>query len=94
MNKLGKLVEDKIATKFDFNRISRSVLGRKWNEASKDQQDKFITEFRSLLIRTYSSALSKYRNQAIEYKPLRANLGDTDVRSIPRLFSLVVRLYR
>jgi phospholipid transport system substrate-binding protein len=79
MNKIGKLVEDKIATKFDFERMSRMVLGRKWNAASKEQQDQFIVEFRSLLIRTYSSALSKYRNQTIEYKPLRAQPGDTEV---------------
>lgn len=80
MNKIGKLVEAKIATKFDFDRMSRSVLGRKWNVASKEDKDKFISEFSALLIRTYSSALSKYRNQAIEYKPLRAEPGDNEVK--------------
>jgi phospholipid transport system substrate-binding protein len=78
MNKLGKLVEEKIATKFDFERISRMALGRKWNIASKEQQAEFIVEFRSLLVRTYSSALSKYKNQAIEYKPLPTVIGDTE----------------
>ena len=58
MNKMGKLVEEKIATKFDFDRMSKLVLGQKWREASKEQRDQFIGEFRSLLIRTYSSALS------------------------------------
>lgn len=80
LNKIGKLVEEKIATKFDFNRMSKLVLGPKWKEASKEQQERFIGEFRSLLIRTYSSALSKYRNQTIEYKPSRASPGDTDVK--------------
>ena len=80
MNKIGKLVEEKIATKFDFNLMSRMVLGRNWNTASREQQDQFIVEFRSLLVRTYSSALSKYRNQTIEYKPLLAKLSDTKVR--------------
>jgi len=78
MNKIGKLVEEKIATKFDFDRMSRMVLGRSWNTASREQQGQFIVEFRSLLVRTYSSALSKYRNQTIEYKPLLAVLDDTD----------------
>lgn len=78
MHKIGKLVEEKIATKFDFDRMSQLVLGRSWNNASKAQQDQFIVEFRSLLIRTYSSALSKYRNQTIEYKPLLEVLADTD----------------
>ncbi len=80
MNKIGKLVEEKIATKFDFNLMSKLVLGRNWNVASKEQQDQFIVEFRSLLVRTYSSALSKYRNQTIEYKPLRTEPGDTRVK--------------
>jgi phospholipid transport system substrate-binding protein len=80
MHKIGKLVEDKIATKFDFNRMSSMVLGRNWNMASKDQQGQFIVEFRSLLVRTYSTALSKYRKQTIEYKPLRSASGDTVVK--------------
>jgi phospholipid transport system substrate-binding protein len=80
MHKIGKLVEDKIATKFDFNRMSSMVLGRNWNMASKDQQGQFIVEFRSLLVRTYSTALSKYRKQTIEYKPLRSAAGDTVVK--------------
>src|SRR3989338_276723 len=80
MNKLGKLVEEKIATKFDFDRMSKMMLGRNWNTASKEQQNQFIVEFRSLLVRTYSSALSKYRNQTIEYKPLGAKSGDTEVK--------------
>lgn len=80
MNKLGKLVEEKIATKFDFDRMSRMMLGRNWSTASKEQQNQFIVEFRSLLVRTYSSALSKYRNQTIEYKSLGAKSGDTEVK--------------
>jgi phospholipid transport system substrate-binding protein len=80
MHKLGKLVEEKIATKFDFDRMSRMVLGPKWNLAAKEQQDQFIIEFRSLLVRTYSSALSKYRNQTISYKPLRILPDDTEVK--------------
>lgn len=79
MNKIGKLVEEKIATKFDFNRMSKMVLGRNWSNASKDQQEHFVIEFRSLLVRTYSSALAKYRNQTIEYKPFRSQPGDTSV---------------
>jgi phospholipid transport system substrate-binding protein len=80
MNKIGLLVEDRIATKFDFNLMAKMVMGRNWSIASKDQQEQFIIEFRSFLVRIYSTALSKYRNQTIEYKPLRANPGDTEVK--------------
>lgn len=77
--KIVALTEEKIVPHFDFERMSRIVLGRNWASMSKDQQTQFVNEFRSLLIRTYSSALAKYRNQTIDYKPLRAAPGDTDV---------------
>lgn len=79
MGKITALAEEKILPHFDFERMSRMVLGKNWNRATKEQQEKFLAEFRSLLIRTYASALAKYRNQTIEYKPLRAQPGDTDV---------------
>jgi phospholipid transport system substrate-binding protein len=77
--KIVALTEEKIVPHFDFERMSRIVLGRNWAKASKEQQTQFTTEFRNLLVRTYSSALAKYRNQTIEYKPLHAAAGDTDV---------------
>lgn len=80
MNKIGKIVEEKIATKFDFDRMSQMVLGRSWKTASKSDQDQFIKEFKSLLVRTYSSALSKYKNQAIEYRPLKLDPSAVEVK--------------
>jgi len=79
MSKITALAEAKILPQFDFNRMSRMVLGKYWAGATPDQQHQFIAQFRSLLIRTYASALSKYRDQTIEYKPLRADAGATDV---------------
>jgi phospholipid transport system substrate-binding protein len=46
--------------------------------ANKEQQENFQREFRSLLLRTYASALTKYRNQVIDYKPLRTQPGDSE----------------
>lgn len=79
MRKIGQLAEEKILPHFDFDRMSRMVLGKNWSKATKEQQQQFIVEFRSLLVRTYASALTKYRNQTIEYKPLRAQATDTEV---------------
>lgn len=79
MRKITALAEEKILPHFNFDRMSRMVLGKHWNRASKDQQQQFIKQFRSLLIRTYASALAKYRNQTIEYKPLRMQPSDTEV---------------
>lgn len=79
MKKIVALTEEKILPHFDFERMSRIVLGRNWKAASKEQQAQFVTEFRTLLVRTYSSALAKYRNQNIVYKPMRAGAADTEV---------------
>lgn len=79
MRKITALAEEKILPQFDFNRMSRMVLGKYWTAATPDQQKQFVEQFRSLLIRTYASALSKYRDQTIDYKPLRADAGATDV---------------
>lgn len=69
--KVYALAEDKILPNFNFDRVSRLVLGKNYTKATKEQQEAFQKEFRTLLIHTYASALSKYRNQIIEYKPLR-----------------------
>jgi phospholipid transport system substrate-binding protein len=77
--KIVAITEEKIIPHFNFVRMSRMVLGRAWLKATDEQKEKFQAEFRDLLVRTYSSALSKYRNQTIEYKPLRAAASDTEV---------------
>lgn len=70
--KIFALAEEKILPNFDFDRVCRMVLGKNWKAATPEQQAAFQKEFRSLLLRTYATALGKYRNQVIEYKPLRA----------------------
>jgi len=70
--KIFALAEEKILPNFDFERVCRMVLGKNWKSASPEQQAAFQKEFRSLLLRTYATALGKYKNQVIEYKPSRA----------------------
>ena len=77
--KVFALAEEKILPNFNFDRVCRMVVGKHWHRATKEQQAAFQREFRSLLLRTYATALSKYRNQTIEYKPMRSQPGDTDV---------------
>lgn len=69
--KIFALAEEKIVPNFNFDKVSRLVLGKNWTKATADQKTAFLAEFRTLLIRTYATALSKYKNQTIEYKPLR-----------------------
>lgn len=77
--KLFAVAEDKILPNFDFDRVCRMVLGKNWKAATPDQQAGFQKEFRSLLLRTYASALGKYKDQVIEYKPLRLDASVQNV---------------
>lgn len=77
--KIFALAEEKILPNFDFDRVSRMVLGKNWKAATPEQQAAFQKEFRSLLLRTYASALGKYKDQVIEYKPMRAEPGAKNV---------------
>ena len=75
--KLFALTEEKILPNFNFDKVSRLVLGKNWTKATPDQKTAFQSEFKSLLLRTYATALSKYKNQTIEYAPLRMADGAT-----------------
>jgi phospholipid transport system substrate-binding protein len=77
--KITALAEEKILPNFNFDRVSRMVLGKHWRTASPEQKEAFKLQFRDLLIRTYASALSKYQNQTIEFKPLRMQPNDKEV---------------
>jgi phospholipid transport system substrate-binding protein len=73
------LVEAKVLPHFNFVRMTSLAVGKDWRQASPAQQKTLIDEFHTLLVRTYSKALTEYRNQTIEYKPLKMQPGDTDV---------------
>lgn len=73
------LVETKVLPHFDFARMTALAMGPNWRRATADQQKVLTDQFRTLLVRTYSTALSSYKNHAIDFKPLRAQPGDTEV---------------
>jgi phospholipid transport system substrate-binding protein len=77
--KIAGLVEAKILPHFDFTHTTRIAMGPIWRRATPEQQERLTGEFRSLLVRTYSTALVNYRDQSIEFKPLRARPADTRV---------------
>lgn len=74
------LVEAKVLPHFNFRRMTMLAVGKDWREASPEQQDKLVEAFRTLLVRTYSNALTQYRDQTIGYKPLKMGDTDTSVR--------------
>jgi len=77
--KVYELVEAKILPNFDFNRMTQLVLGKHWPRATAKQKQALVTEFRNLLVRTYSSSLTAFTDQTIEFKPMAMKPDDTDV---------------
>lgn len=78
--KAAALVEAKVLPNFNFPHMTQLALGANWRKASADQQKALIAEFKTLLVRTYSTSLTQYRKQTIDFKPFTLNPGDTDVR--------------
>ena len=77
--KAAELIESKIVPHFNFTRMARLAMGRNWRSATPEQQKELASEFKTLLVRTYSTALTNYREQRIDYKPLRAKADDNEV---------------
>jgi len=78
--KMAQLIEQVIAPHFDFERMTRLAVGRAWRQASPDQRKALIEEFRTLLIRSYSTAYSSYKTIVVNVKPLRLQGGEDDVQ--------------
>ena len=74
-----ELVELKVLPSFNFQRMTALALGRDWNKATPEQKKRLSDEFKTLLVRTYSNALTGYKDQAIRYKPTKMQSGDTEV---------------
>ncbi len=77
--KAVELAEAKVLPHFDFAHMTRLAVGKAWRQASPAQQQALTDEFRTLLVRTYSKALTEYRNQTIDFKPVKMQAADTDV---------------
>jgi len=78
-SRVYQLVEAKILPNFDFNRMTQLAVGKHWPSATAQQKQSLVTEFRNLLVRTYSRSLTEFSNQTVEFKPLAIKPDDTDV---------------
>ena len=74
-----ELVEVKVLPHFNFQRMTALAMGKEWNKANAEQKARLSEEFKTLLVRTYSNALTSYRDQTIRYKPTKMPGGDADV---------------
>ena len=74
-----KLAEEKVLPHIDFEEATRLAVGRSWAKATPEQKKRLVTEFRNMLVRTYSNAITAYEGQSMKVLPVRMKPGDTEV---------------
>ena len=77
--KLIQVIEGKVLPHFNFGSMTALAMGQNWNKATPEQKKRLVDEFKTLLVRTYASALAAYSEQRFDFRPLRARPTDTDV---------------
>ena len=77
--KLVSLIDAKVLPHFNFQAMTQLAMGQSWRKADAAQKSRLVQEFKTLLVRTYASALSAYSDQKFDFRPLRARPTDTDV---------------
>ncbi|MBC3806716.1 ABC transporter substrate-binding protein [Undibacterium seohonense] len=77
--RINDLVEAKVLPHINFERMTSLAVSKSWRSATPDQQKQLVTEFRTLLIHTYSGAITQIRDQRVEFKPFRSAPDDTEV---------------
>jgi phospholipid transport system substrate-binding protein len=79
VRKIMALVDAKILPHVNFQRMTSLAVGRYWRQATPEQQKRLQEEFKTLLVRTYSGALTQVRDHTVELKPMRSKPEDTEV---------------
>jgi len=79
VNRVQKLIDEKILPYVDFQKMTQLAVGRGWRQATPEQRAALTREFRILLVRTYSGALSQVTDHQVQLRPFRAQPADTDV---------------
>ena len=78
-NKLMQVIESRVLPHFNFSAMTALAMGQNWSKATPEQKKQLTQEFKTLLVRTYASALAAYSEQKFDFRPLRAKSTDTDV---------------
>jgi phospholipid transport system substrate-binding protein len=77
--KLIALIESKALPHFNFDAMTQLAMGQSWKKVTPEQKPRLVAEFKTLLVRTYASALASYSGEKFEFRPLRAKPAETDV---------------
>jgi phospholipid transport system substrate-binding protein len=73
------LVDAKVMPHVNFSRMTAIAVGRPWRSATPEQQKRLLEEFKTLLVRTYSGALTQVKDQTVQVRPMRAGADDPEV---------------
>ena len=73
------LVDAKVMPHVNFTRMTAIAVGRPWRSATPEQQKRLLEEFKTLLVRTYSGALTQVKDQTVQVRPMRAGADDPEV---------------
>jgi phospholipid transport system substrate-binding protein len=79
LGKIIALVDAKVMPHVNFQRMTAIAVGRAWRSATPEQQKRLLDEFKTLLVRTYSGALTQVKDQTVQLKPMRAAADDPEV---------------
>ena len=79
IKRINSLVDEKVMPHVNFQRMTSLAMGRYWRQATPEQKQRLQEEFKTLLVRTYSGALSQVKDQTVQLKPMRSRPGDTEV---------------
>ena len=79
INRIIALVDGKVMPHVNFQKMTASAVGRHWRAATPEQRERLQAEFKTLLVRTYSGALTEVKDQNVVLRPFRAAPTDTDV---------------
>src|SRR5262245_29764617 len=77
--KLISVIDANVLPHFNFASMTALAMGQNWRNATPEQRKQLVDAFRTLLVRTYASALAAYSEQKFDFRPLRAKPTDTDV---------------
>ncbi len=86
--KILALVDAKVLPIFDFNRMTQLAVGKYWRQATPEQKKALVTEFRNMLVRTYTKAFTMYRDQTLEVKPLKLTADDVEATVKSRIIKV------
>lgn len=79
VQRISGVVDARVMPHLNFQRMTAAAVGPGWRQATPEQKARLQDEFKLLLVRTYSGALTQIKDQTISVKPLRAAEGDVEV---------------